>query len=346
MIVRGRGPGSGSQGARGNDSVLQGNSLMNQTARLAAHELGALYEGLGRSLEAGLPPARALDSCKDLLPGSAARRLASASRFAAEGASLTGAMRKAGLLGRLDKAVIEASEASGRVDVALRRLAQQYTASHRRNQTIKGRLLYPVILFVAAIVLGPIPALFSGRITTGQYLFSSLAMLALAAAVAYLLVRLTAAAGRGELPSTLMATALRLPVIGAVLSLQLRVGLYRPLGLLLGAGLDAQRTWRSLHEATAEPFRRTALRDGLERLQNGHTVSEAIGVAGLSAVVSPQELAVFQAAEAAGRLPEALDRQAAACEGELEDWYRLLGTWVPFLAYLLAAGMVAGQLLG
>ncbi len=119
--------------------------------------LSVLYRNLAALHGAGIPWATALESAL----GKPDPEWEEARRRVASGTSVAEAL--APVVSPLDLAAIRAGEASGRMEPALRALAQHHEDEERRRRERWASLAYPILLAHIAALLLPIPDLVAGR---------------------------------------------------------------------------------------------------------------------------------------------------------------------------------------
>ena len=307
--------------------------------RIADADRALIYTGLGRSLSAGLPPDRALEACGDLVDHAANRSLRIAAKAVREGKSLLQTLSAQGLTNPLDRAVLECAEQSGAIDSALQALGRSYEARHLRQHKLKGQLLLPAVTLLFAILLGPLPALVSGRITLMSYMGRA-AIIIVGVCIAFMLVRALVRQFRAHgWPAFVTRTALGTPVLGTALSFERRAGFYETLALMLGAGLAAHQAIQLVHRAERDALRKGQLSVVTAALTGGSTVADALDQANL--IKREFDLPILSAGEQAGRLQQSLESLAKDCQREAGDWQRLIGQWIPVLVYAAVCAYVA-----
>lgn len=128
-----------------------------------------LYNQLQQGLKAGVPLERLLTTemlPKPFLPH--ARRLL---RNTQEGRPLSFGLRVTGIIKPWEEQLLVIGEEGGRLPTVLRDLADFFETRRRQLGTLKGKLVYPVLVLIAGIILQPLPALARGEISEGAYTF-------------------------------------------------------------------------------------------------------------------------------------------------------------------------------
>lgn len=139
--------------------------------RATLQDKAQLYGQLHLGLKAGVPLERLLSAA--MLPkvfAVHARRLA---RNVQEGRPLSAGLRATGIIQPWEAQLLAIGEEGGRVPAVLRDLADFFETRRRQLGTLKGKLVYPVLVLVAAILIRPLPALARGSLSPGAYLFDA-----------------------------------------------------------------------------------------------------------------------------------------------------------------------------
>lgn len=212
----------------------------------------------------------------------------------------------------------------GRLDRGLRQLAAQLRQEGRQVGLIKGRLVLPVAIWVIAILIAPLPALFRAELGLAQYVGAVLLPLLLTAALLWLGFRYWR-----TLLDTLRDLQLRM---GGLPGLGLRLCFLRDLNELLAGGLDAEQALSALVRGASGEWRR--------RLDAAR--AEIRGGAGLVGVLARHRLLhrrhdvpVLSAGESAGRLEQALEHRVARVSEERDLRMEVVAEWLPRVVYFL-----------
>jgi type II secretory pathway component PulF len=303
-----------------------------------------LFTGLARALGAGMDPATGLKAVSDVCDGTLDRPIRRCASAVSKGSALGLTLERNGLISALDYAVVSVGETSGRLDQVFERLAARYSRAHARWRTLKGRLLLPGFTLMVAIVALPVPALFAGRLSTGRYVFNTLALMALMALCGWL-ARALALHWRAFGPPTPLTRAARaLPLLRRLSLLHERAEVSDALALHLACGIPAYQALENLQQAQRNGVRRENLARARAALGAGAPLADALSEAGL--LERGGGHAIVSAGEQAGRLDESLRHHARGLEDTLDSDYDLLAQWVPVIAYFSVAAVVAAGILG
>ncbi|MCG6116817.1 MAG: type II secretion system F family protein [Aquimonas sp.] len=298
------------------------------------------------TLEAsGIAPVQALAMLDFAGPASARVRRAQA--LLQSGSDLPSAGRAAGLFTPIEAAVLAAASAGGSPAEAHRRLGERAKHRHERLRAMRGRLLLPVFVLVAALVLLPLPAVMAGSLSAAAWLLRSLLVLAVLGAVlafARALYRRQSAGTGGAGGGALEPLLLQAPLIGSLLSAQQVQRFFEHLALLLGSGLPAAEATRLAAGTLDIRLIRDDFAAAVPALQAGASLQQC--ARSWRFATDPEVIGLIASGEGSGRLPELLQRYAESAAGRVQDRAELLATWLPRLLYAALALWIASQLLG
>jgi general secretion pathway protein F len=252
------------------------------------------------------------------------------------------------------RATVAAGESGGRLDDALRRLADQAESREALARQVLGALAYPILLALVAIgvvsgllvsVVPRIVGVFENLgeelpwITRALLAVSSLVRehgLMLLAACAVLAVGSVLLLRREAVRAWVDRGWLRLPVFGRLARAADTARASRTLATLIGAGVPVLDAIRLASGTVRNRPMREALRRAGARVREGAGFARALGESGL---FPPVALRLVASGERSGRLDAMLDEAARHQQREVEA---LLGTLTTVLAPLMI--LVVGAL--
>jgi general secretion pathway protein F len=212
----------------------------------------------------------------------------------------------------------------GRLDRALRQLGSDLRREASVVGRIKGRLALPVAIWVIAILLAPLPALFGGDLGLVGYAGAVFRLLLLTAALLWLGFRYWRVLVDGSRELLLLAG--RPPAPG------LRLSLLRALHELLAAGTDAEQALEALARGASEPWLRR-LDAARAEIRVGTGLVSALARHGL---LHPRhDVPVLAAGETAGRLVQVLDHRVRQLSEERDLRMEVVAEWLPRGVYFL-----------
>ena len=234
------------------------------------------------------------------------------------------ALEAAGWVRPGERPLLESLKTAGRLDRALRLLADRLHREENTERRIRAGLLLPAMLWVVALVAAPLPALFGSELDGSGYLFAVLQPLVVTGLLVWAVFRfwrpLLQVWRRWRLRPG------RLPGAG------LRQALLRDLGAVLGAGVPADRALEGLAAAESDELRRR-LYTAAKACAGGLPVVEALR---REAMLDPErEPGLLSSGEAAGQLPAVLQYRAHELDGHLALRREIVAEWLPRGVYLL-----------
>jgi general secretion pathway protein F len=299
-----------------------------------------LFSQLAAMEDAGLPFDKALGLVH--LPPRERPRLVVTRKWIRLGIADAGL--KGGLFTSMEASLLRAAAASGSPSRTFHLLSDQYARRATRTKALKSRMMLPVVVFVIAVFIGPLPNLVAGTLTWGGYLLKYLLPWIAVGGAAYLL---------GERSQRRQSARALRNAVGRVLS---RVPLFGPtqvrrnirdffdsLALLLEAGMPILDALPIASSTVRDQTLRRQLSQIKPRIQAGASFAQA--VAELSFPSHRQACALIVTGEASGTLPQMLFRYSEAETAAINRFDDLVAEWVPRLAYtaivlLVGYGMI------
>jgi type II secretory pathway component PulF len=236
-----------------------------------------------------------------------------------------------------DRAMVRSGEISGRLETAIRRLAETLARSRALRSRFRAALLYPLFLLHVGLFLLNVPTLFTGG--TGPFLGG----LFLSFAPLYAAVGAAVFAHRRLRDRERYVDCLRaLPLAGPILS---RIAFSRALRAaadLYDAGLPVDRAFTAAAEASGPGAFRRGLLVAAASMRSGRGVHDSLAA---GTRLPPSLLASIDTGERTGRLFEVLSGAAERCELDADQGLRFAAKAVPFALYLLIMAYFAVKIL-
>ncbi|MCE3607424.1 type II secretion system F family protein [Massilia sp. P8910] len=304
-----------------------------------------LYQHLAAMEKAGLPPDRA---CALLDLGAAGReRVAAFRKLAARRNDPASAGLTSGLFTVFEARLVRTALAAGSPLETYQRLADFHATRAQQLATLRSRMVLPVAILAIALFVQPLPALVSGTLSAGAYLWRVLAPLLALGGAALLAARAFAWFGSGsESPARagIEGALLALPLFGPMhLRRNLR-DFVDSLALLLEAGLPLFDTMPVALATVGNRIVRADLAAMEPALASGATLAQAIAASRLAD--TGQLHALVLTGEQSGTLPAMLRRHAASETESINRFQLDLMAWLPRVFYALVALWMAAGILG
>jgi type II secretory pathway component PulF len=333
-------------------------ALLQPRRRPRLQELATFTQQLANLLQSGMPLTVALNSMTHLetrgIPAEVSRQL---KQDVMEGKSLSDALaRQQGVFTDLYVNMVRAGEQSGALKDVLRRLATHYERFAEVRSKFLSAMIYPVIVAVVGVVivaffmtvmLPKFMTIFDGvqgiqlpastrLLMSASALFSGywwLMLLVLLAAVGLFQRYRASPAGRQSLDRL----AMRLPVVGEVIRLNLFGQFCRTLGTLLSNGVPVLTALKITESVMPNVVLREAIARTREAVTDGKTIAQPLARAKLF----PQlMLDLLKIGEDTGDVPGALENLADTYESELTLKLRVLTNLIePAMIILIAVGV-------
>lgn len=343
----------------GDSRAVPGSSLKDRVARrrLRAKEVLWVLERLATTESAGMPIYRALGALARMQRGTlVGRRLDELQVLMSEGRTLATAMAtREAEWGQLTVALITAGEASGGLETAIRRSADQMDARQRLRRKVRSAMFYPSSVLAITVLLVTILLLFVvprfekiyeqlgselPAVTKAVLALSSQAPLAITAT---LLAAFAALVGIRRLRSTdegryrFDSLRLRIPVIGALLEKGATARVASTLAALLSAGVPLLESISYAGQAVGLRTHELALEEVRARVTDGVPLATALEATGRFPDLMVQLVTV---GTETGALPTMMSKYSEAASEELTQSAEGLTTMIEPIMMLLIGGIV------
>jgi len=306
-------------------------------------ERATVFHSLAALLDAGVPLSSALPTALVGLSGATAGAFRALGEQVEAGATVSEAVEATGRgFTRLDRALIRAGEAGGRLPEALRTLAQWHAFEWGLGRKMLSGLVLPVLIIHVAAVVWPFAQFLINESGLGTFVLGVLGNLAgwyLGAALVWLVLH------HEGIQGALGRVVVVLPLLGKAVR-HLDLSRYcRAFQSLHEAGLGAVETAQFATDVCSNQAVAAQLRGGIASARDGKPISEGFAPS-LGDFVSS-----WQSGELSGNLDEATARLASHHAERAEELFTQLAQWVPRLIYgfvmiqlarlILSAGSIA-----
>ena len=273
-----------------------------------ARQYALFYDALGRQLKAGLPAERALANVlAGPLPPALRRVVQDAHRRVGRGIGVAEALGRHPLvIPRHEARFLQAAEAGGKLPAACERLAEGHRATHQRTLRLGSKLVYPLMVLLAALWIMPAKRLFDGEL--GAFLLTAGPPTLLLAGALFGVVWLFFAPSATATRAQAYALAGRVPGLDGALRRLAIARLGTLMALCFDAGLPADQVLRLASEATPDARLRRACLAAAQAAANGQDVAGAMEAQ--QGAFPPMMVQVVRTGEEAGKLDESLTKAA------------------------------------
>jgi general secretion pathway protein F len=299
-----------------------------------------LFSQLAAMEDAGLPFEKVLDIVH--LPPRETARLKATRKWLRLGVGIAEAGRRSGLFTPLEATLVRMATVSGSPARTYHLIADQCARRAARIKAVRSRMALPAVVIAVWIILGPVPALVTGNLTLGSYLARHLLPWVAAGAAAYLLAELLRRRQSGGHSFWRTRFDGVLPFVPLFGPMELRRNLrdfFDSLALLLEAGVPILEGLPIAQDTVRNLALKAQLAQITPRIKAGASFGQAI--AGLSLFGRPQAFELIRTGEASGALPRMLLRYSAAETAAIDRFDDLVAEWIPRLAYMSTALLVA-----
>lgn len=252
-------------------------------------------------------------------------------------------------------ALVKTAESTGLLDKVLLRLADNLEKQDKLQRTIKGALMYPIIVICVMMLVIVIMMVFVMPQLAGLYESINvplpvttkfvLGMSELFNKIWYLFI-VTGAAGiyffrkwyRNETGRRIVdAYVLKLPVFGRLIMQTMMAEFARTLGLLIGAGSLVVDSLLKSADVVGNVQYKDAIVLVSKRVEKGITMGDAMGA---SPLFPPMVVEMVKIGEQTGKLEDSLIRSSEYYEREVDQTVKNLTTLMePIILVMLAGGV-------
>lgn len=304
----------------------------------------SLFTHLAAMERAGLPANKTFALLK--LSGKDQWRLNDMRKLLAHGMDIATAGAKSGLFSPLESRLIHAALSAGSPADTYQRLAETHAAKAKQAAAIKSRMAMPMLVFVIALFVEPLPELVAGSLSAGGYLLHALKPLAALAVLCWIIVRFShwhETGARAPLRSHIDALLLYVPVFGAMHLRRNVADFVQSLTMLLEAGVPMFDALPDAVDSISNGIIREDFACIKSRMMQGATLAQSFSV--LTHHGSDTLIALIQTGEAGGKLPEMLQRFANGEAAAVYNFQEQVAVWLPRVIYGIITLWVAHGIL-
>ncbi len=338
--------------------VEEGSGLFGGKGRVTTKDRIMFTRQLSTLIGAGLPLATSLRTVIEQTQGKAMKQIAEEILTSVEsGKSLFDSFSNyPDVFDGVYRALIQAGETSGTLDLALKRLADQEEKDAAMMSKIKGALVYPfIILFVIIAVLAfmmvavvpqveklyedmgeELPGLTQGLVNLTDF-FADFWMLLLVILVAvigsiYFFVKKTPTGHK-----VMDAFKIHVPIFGGLFRKLYVSRFARTAEMMLATGVPMLDSIRIAIDATNNVIIEEEYSKSLEIIKGGKALSESLKERKYMLPLVPQMASI---GEESGKIDEMLGKAAAVYENELDEQINNISTMIEPILMVIMAGLI------
>lgn len=321
-------------------NIRKNSPLSSMFSSLNLKAMGLLFRQLSMTLQAGIPILETLNILMKTTSDARLRRfLTDLHETVGRGESLSQGMSHwKQMLPAAVFPLIEAGEATGRIDKAFVSCSEICEMIDRTQREIKGAITYPIFLMVFSFFALSAPLfVMAGLATYLKAVLTPITILILIAIATRIILRmLHATSGFREI---LFVFGRRLPHLGGALVALESARFAWMLSACLRSGLDIQESLRLAAQSTADPgFIRQIERARLAIQTQGHSLSDLVASINW---FPPIVLQMTSSGETSGLLPEMLDKLHEILQAEGLSKIRVFLKILPTVLFLGVAIYIA-----
>lgn len=307
---------------------------------------GEFYHQLASMTGAGVTIVQAVELLSRNAPTRNLRGLAlSLKSSIIQGLTFTEAMRASGrILPEFDVALIEAGEASGRLDQCLKLLGDFYDERGRLMSKVLSELVYPAFLFHFALLIFP-TTLLASFVWQGQvmpFVTQKLAILIPTYAGIFFLVWSLQSTRNRAWRATVERISLAIPLVGSTVRNLSMARLCAALEALINAGVTIIEAWDLAGNASGSARIIDAVAAGKPRMQQGELPSDVVEA---QRIYPDIFVSSYRTGEVSGQLDQALRRLYRYFLDAGTTGLHRISEWLPKIIYFGVLIAIAYQIL-
>jgi type IV pilus assembly protein PilC len=295
------------------------------------------YFQLGSLLSAGVPIIQALEQGRNHTGRSYEAPITLILSKLQQGSTFSEAVEATGnWLPAFDRALFDAGEKSGRLDISFRSLGNHYTQRASMLREIISGLAYPIFILHLAVLIFPTSYLTGLFLSNGLRAFVLQKALVLLPCYAVVFAGVMAFQGsRGEHWRALLERFTSgVPLLGSARKDLSIARLSGALEALLSAGVPIIQAWETAAHASGSVRIKKTVARAVPQMEAGVTPSETLRQSSFFPEVFRS---LYATGEASGQLDSTLQRLHHHYEEQATTKFRNIANWTPKLIFLLVA---------
>lgn len=302
-----------------------------------------LHLAFAKSLGAGLTPEQSINGMLDLFPKDFQHKLKIIASSVRKGSSLVNTLYTQEILSPFDYSLLSTGEQSGTQDKMHEYLAKTYETNFLRWQRFRSQMMFPIAVGLIALLVLPIPLIFSGQLTLSAYLFNTCKSLIFIFIIYKLLAFAISYFNNRGWPKFLISFCRIVPSLDKLILNSCRARLLSNFAIMQEAGIPAIESFDiavddnvGLSKELSAHARRS--------LGGSLSVSDALHKAKL--LDDREGYAIVSTGENAGKLVSSLNHYATGCQRNMDSSLDFITNWAPKIIYLFIAIAITKGILG
>lgn len=296
-----------------------------------------LCRSMATMLDAGLPVSRILTVLSGQSSGGRLPAALDAARRRVEGgATLAEALRAQGGFPSLFLQLVEAGEASGTLERALRELTRYFEFQHRMWRRFLARIAYPAFQYIAAVAIIAFVTYILATLTDAEGSALWVLLIGYGTPVALIALYVFAVRVLGA-SRPCHEVILRLPVVGKVMEALALARFSLVMYLLSEAAVPVKQALARSLEATGNGAFAARAERAVAAIEDSGNLTDALRATGL---FPAQYLDIISVAEESGKTTERLDWLASHYADRSEAALGALVTAIAVLIWVTVAGII------
>ncbi len=313
---------------------------------LSYHQKAILYHQLQNMEQAGLSAEQAFSVLLNDAIFSKTRinkRLQKLISLIKRGKDIVTAGKQVEIFNDFDSGVMKPLMMAGKTETAYQCLAKYYQLKGESRDQMKANLVYPLVLVILAILIMPIPQIFSGTISVLEYVWTAFLRIITVLSGLYLLWNYPLWKEQHTQIKWLDKLILAMPGLSTRTIRHNRQRFIEILGLLLDAGLAMDDAYLRAIDTCSNSIIKKDIKKYIIAVRQGKSLYQVVQQSPYLA--DPGLLQLLHTGEQSGRLPEMLLHYAKHEQKQITRSIQIMTEWIPRIAYLLIALMIAKNII-
>ena len=219
--------------------------------------------------------------------------------------------------------MVKAGEAGGVLEVVLARLAEFAEKAEKIKNKVKGAMIYPIVVLVAAVGITvfqdmmagePLPPVTEFVISASKYVQENGLMIAIVAVAAFMLFKIVAKTEKGAYLVDVLK--LKVPILGTLVQRTAVSRFTRTLGTLLSSGVPILQSLSIVRDTSGNRVISKAIQSVHDAVKEGEGVTQPLSQCW---VFPPMVVSMIEVGEETGALAEMLTRIADTYDDEVDN---------------------------